>query len=123
MLTWATCDALGEIAWGWKKQALAAAKPIGANVVRCDMGPLSGSAWIVLLGVRGTGASELDLVACDGRQIPVYVESRLVLPCLIGLRGGTPKPKWEEKWRLVTVEICNRRLGRLGGINGPSPTP
>jgi hypothetical protein len=113
MRTWATREPLGEIAYGWKKDAVAAAKPIDGRIVKCRMSPLSGDGWIILLGVSGAGhASELELVACDGRRIPVWEGSSLVLPHLIGLRGGTAKPHFEERWRRVMTEICDRRFGR-----------
>lgn len=112
MRVWATTDALGEISYGWKKEAVKAAKPIGGNVVRCDMGPLHGQAWIVLLGVIGSDAGEQWLVACDGRRIPVLVGSSLVVPYLIGLRGGTPKQKYADAWRRIQGEIYEQKKRR-----------
>lgn len=111
MRTWATTEPLGEIAYGWKKDAVAAAKPLGAFVRRCRMSPLSGDGWIVLLGVCGAGhVSELTIVACDGRQIPVWEGSSYAVPHLIGLRAGTAKPQFVEQWRQVASEIIQQKL-------------
>ena len=112
MRTWATTEVTGEIAYGWKKEAVAAANPLGAFVRHCHLSPLNGDGWIILLGVAGAGhASELTLVACDGRRIPEWEGSTLVLPHLIGLRGGTAKPQFTEAWRKVVAEICNPERG------------
>lgn len=119
MRHWATTDQLGEIAYGWKKHAVAAAKPIGGRVVRCRLGPLAGDAWIVLLGVQGVAACELTLVACDGRRIPVLSGNPYVMPQLIGLRGGTPKPQYEAGWRAVKQEVFEAEMNRVARLNFP----
>ena len=112
MRQWATTDAIGEIAYGWKKDAVAAAKPIGGRVVRCRLSPLSGDGWVVLLGVEGVVACELTLVACDGRRIPVLSSDPYCEPRLIGMRGGTPKPQFEEAWRKVKKDVFDLEMSR-----------
>ena len=111
MLTWATTEDLGILAFATKKSALAASLQRGGFPHKCDF-HISGIGWVLLDGISPTDAGEQELLTPDGRRIPVW-RGWSGQRNLLGLRGGNARRSLAEEWRRIMVKVCDRTLAKL----------